>query len=59
VSAFAERIACFLRDEDLRRRAGEAGYSRLVRYFTIERNVTEFLGEYARALVSSGGGPRR
>lgn len=49
VEAWAGAISVLLRDEDLRRRMGEAGYLRLSQHFTIERLTDEYLEEYARA----------
>jgi len=49
VEGLAGAISSLLRDEDLRRRMGEAGYLRLSKLFTIERLTSEYLEEYARA----------
>jgi len=50
VPAFAEAIAGLLRDPELARRMGEAGYRRLVERFGIPRLTNEFLEEYRVAL---------
>jgi len=49
IEAFAGAISGLLRDGDLRRRMGEAGYLRLTQLFTIERLTGEYLEEYERA----------
>jgi len=56
VPAYAAKIALLLRDEDLRRRMGEAGRRRLRERFLIERLTEEFLEEYelARAAAREG-----
>jgi glycosyltransferase involved in cell wall biosynthesis len=51
VPAYAEKIAVLLRDEELRRRMGEAGYARMLAGFTIERLTDEYLEEYERAIA--------
>ena len=49
VGAFAGRVAELLRSTELRTRMGEAGHSRLLERFTIDRLATEYLEEYERA----------
>jgi len=51
VERFAERVAQLLRDPALADRMGQAGYSRLLERFTIERLTAEYLEEYDRALA--------
>lgn len=55
IAGFAGRIAELLRDEELRRRRGEAGYRRLLECFTIERNVERCLEEYDAAIRKRDG----
>ncbi len=58
IPAFAEKIAELLRDEELRRTRGEAGYQRLLELFTIERNVDLSLEEYDRGVARAREGGR-
>ena len=46
-SAIAARTRQLLRDEDLRRKMGQNGRQRVLRDFTIERQVQVFLDEYS------------
>ncbi len=54
VRAFADRIATLLRDPELARRMGEAGYQRLLRHFTIDRLTERFLEIYRAARAARG-----
>lgn len=56
-AAFAERIACLLRDPALAARMGAAGRARALERFRIERLTVEFLEEYQAALAAIGRGP--
>jgi glycosyltransferase involved in cell wall biosynthesis len=46
--AMAREIARLLRDDDLRRRMGEAGLARVSERFTVERMVAETAAVYER-----------
>ena len=53
--ALAEKIVRLLKDEDLRRRMGEAGLARARRLFTVERMVEETAAAYERLVGRSRG----
>jgi glycosyltransferase involved in cell wall biosynthesis len=53
VEAFAGRVGSLVRDPELCRRMGEAGYLRLRQHFTIERLTDEYLQEYVRAQAAA------
>jgi glycosyltransferase involved in cell wall biosynthesis len=50
IEALARRIAELLRDTSKAQRMGEAGYRRLLDYFTIRRCAQEYLNLFARLL---------
>jgi glycosyltransferase involved in cell wall biosynthesis len=51
--ALAEAILSLLRDEDRRRRMGEAGLARVRQHFTMEKMVSETVAVYERVLAVS------
>jgi trehalose synthase len=53
VKVFAERIAQLLRDPELQREMGDAGYELLSEHFTIDRLTREFMEEYELAAASA------
>jgi glycosyltransferase involved in cell wall biosynthesis len=54
-AALIEPIVALSRDEELRRRHGEAARSRITSHFTIERMLRELTAEYARLLAQKSG----
>lgn len=56
--AFADRLLELARDPELRRRLGQEGRTRVLRFWTLERSVRAYLEVY-RELVGQGRGGRR
>ncbi|MDZ4773804.1 MAG: glycosyltransferase family 4 protein [Planctomycetota bacterium] len=57
VEAFSEAVAQLLSDQALRERFGQAGHTRLLERFTIQRLTDEFLDEYERAKAAARSKP--